>query len=154
MFPRCKLSERIACIGLLQSVLYQGGVIINIEHRCLVHFIYSRGNKYQLMVKSRLRDGPEPAVFVPEVAKQHDVYFLRKTSAIAFGVFVSVRANTSETLRVLQRRFDKNCTCSPDCLSQKQKLKVPLTFFSSESEHIPRNFCENILRFAQNANFL
>ena len=41
---------------------------------------YSRGNKYQLMGKSRLRNGTEPAVFVPEVAKQHDVF----ARAIAF----------------------------------------------------------------------
>ena len=36
--------------------------------------LISRGNKYQLMAKSRLRDGTEPAVFVPEVTKQHDVF--------------------------------------------------------------------------------
>ena len=37
--------------------------------------------------KSRLRDGTEPAVFVPEVPKQHDVF----AGAIAFGVLVSAR---------------------------------------------------------------
>ena len=42
-----------------------------------------------LMAKSRLRDGTEPAVFVPEVAKQHDVL----SGAIAFGVLVSARAS-------------------------------------------------------------
>ena len=50
---------------------------------------FSRGNKYQLMTKSLLRDGTEPAVFVPEVAKQHDVF----AGAIAFGVLVSARAS-------------------------------------------------------------
>ena len=50
---------------------------------------YSWGNKYQLMAKSNLLDGTEPAVFVPEVAKQHDVF----ACAIAFGVLVSARAS-------------------------------------------------------------
>ena len=40
----------------------------------------------QLMTKSRLRDGTEPAVFVLEVAKQHDVF----AGAIAFGVLALV----------------------------------------------------------------
>ena len=48
---------------------------------------YSRGNKYQ--VKSRLRNGTEPAVFVPESAKQHDVF----DGAIAFGVLVIAHAS-------------------------------------------------------------
>ena len=47
------------------------------------------GEQYQLMTKSRLRDGTEPAVFVPEVAKQHDVF----SGAIAFGVLVSAHAS-------------------------------------------------------------
>ena len=38
--------------------------------------------------ESRLRDGTEPAVFVPKVAKQHDVF----AGVIAFGVLVSARA--------------------------------------------------------------
>ena len=42
---------------------------------------HGRGNKFQLMAKSRLRDGTEPAVFVREVAKQQDVL-------AAFGVLV------------------------------------------------------------------
>ena len=41
------------------------------------------------MAKSRLRDGTEPAVFIPEVAKQHDVF----AGVIAFGVLVSARAS-------------------------------------------------------------
>ena len=41
-----------------------------------------------LMANSRLQDGAEPAVFVPEVAKQHDVF----AGVIAFGVLVSARA--------------------------------------------------------------
>ncbi len=49
----------------------------------------SRGNKCQLMATSLLREVTEPAVFVPEVAKQH-VIFAR---AIAFGVLVSARAS-------------------------------------------------------------
>ena len=43
----------------------------------------------ELMVKSRLRDWTEPAVFVPEVAKQHHVF----AGAISFGVLVSARAS-------------------------------------------------------------
>ena len=45
------------------------------------------------MAKSRLRDGTEPAVFVPKVAKQHDVSLLRYAAVIAFGVLVSARAS-------------------------------------------------------------
>ena len=41
------------------------------------------------MVKSRLRDETDRAVFVPEVAKRHDVF----AGAIAFGVLVSARAS-------------------------------------------------------------
>ena len=58
--------------------------------QCLLKLLSSiteRGNKYQLMTKSRLPDGTEPAVFVPEVAKQHNVF----AGAIAFGVLVSAR---------------------------------------------------------------
>ena len=40
------------------------------------------------MEKSRIRDGTEPAVFVPEVAKQHDIF----AGMIVFGVLVSARA--------------------------------------------------------------
>ena len=36
--------------------------------------LISRGDKCQLMAKSRLRDGTELAVFIPEVAKQHRPY--------------------------------------------------------------------------------
>ena len=36
----------------------------------------------QLMAKSRLRDGTEPVVFFPVVAKQHDVF----AGAISFRV--------------------------------------------------------------------
>ena len=50
---------------------------------------YGQENKCQLMTKSRLRDGTEPAVFIPEVAKQHDV----SSGAIAFLVLVSARAS-------------------------------------------------------------
>ena len=41
------------------------------------------------MMKSRLRDRTDPEVFVPEVAKQHDVF----AGAIAVGVLVSARAS-------------------------------------------------------------
>ena len=51
-------------------------------------FYDSRGKKYPLMTKSRHRDGTEPTVFVPEVAKQHDVF----VRAIASGVVVSAGA--------------------------------------------------------------
>ena len=37
------------------------------------------------MTSSRLQDRTEPAVFVPEVAKQHDEFY----RAIAFGALVS-----------------------------------------------------------------
>ena len=43
----------------------------------------------QLMARSLLREVTEPAVFVPEVAKQHDVF----VRAIASGVLVSARAS-------------------------------------------------------------
>ena len=56
--------------------------LIVISHCC-------RGNNYQLMAKSRFQEGTEPEVFVPEVAKQHDVF----SGAIAFGVLVSARAS-------------------------------------------------------------
>ena len=63
------------------------------------------------MVESRLRDGTEPAVFVPEVAKQHDVF----AGAIAFGVLALVFdwINGFGNARVLPRRFAKPGTCSP-----------------------------------------
>ncbi len=35
---------------------------------------FSRGNKCQLMATPLLRKVTAPAVFVPEVAKQHDVF--------------------------------------------------------------------------------
>ena len=41
------------------------------------------------MTRSLLRDVTEPAVFVPEVAKQHDVF----VQAIASGVLVSTRTS-------------------------------------------------------------
>ena len=41
------------------------------------------------MARSLLRKVTEPAVFVSEVARQHDVF----VSAIAFGVLVSARAS-------------------------------------------------------------
>ena len=40
------------------------------------------------MPKSRLRDGTEPAVLVPEVAKQHDVFGI--AGVITFGALVLV----------------------------------------------------------------
>ena len=48
------------------------------------------------MAKSRLRDGTEPAMFVPEiVAMQHDVTLLRYVyaGAIAFWVLASARTS-------------------------------------------------------------
>ena len=59
------------------------------EFRRKRQFYFSRGNKYQLIVKSRLRDGTEPAVSVAEVAKQQDVF----SGAIAFGVLTSAHAS-------------------------------------------------------------
>ena len=41
------------------------------------------------MTSSRLQEPTEPAVFVPEVAKQHDEFYC----AIVFGVLVSARAS-------------------------------------------------------------
>ena len=43
----------------------------------------------ELMAKSRLPDETEPAVFLPEVAKQHDIF----AGAIAFGVLVNARVS-------------------------------------------------------------
>ncbi len=51
--------------------------------------MFSRGNKCQLMATSLLREVTEPAVFVPEVAKQHDVF----VRTIAFGVLVNTHAS-------------------------------------------------------------
>ena len=34
------------------------------------------GEKYKLMAKSRIRDGTESALYVPEIAKQYDVFNL------------------------------------------------------------------------------
>ena len=48
-----------------------------------------RGYKCQLMARSLFREVTEPAVFVPEVAKQHDVF----VRAIASGVLVSGRTS-------------------------------------------------------------
>ncbi len=48
-----------------------------------------RGNKCHLMATSLLREVTEPAVFVPEVVKQHDVFIC----TMAFGVVVSARAS-------------------------------------------------------------
>ena len=45
------------------------------------------------MAKSRLQDGTEPVVFVPEVAKQHDLSLLGYVGAIAFGVLVGARGS-------------------------------------------------------------
>ena len=56
-----------------------------------VYIHVSRGNKYQLMMKSRLQGGTEHAVFVPEVAKQHDIHVFAGT--IAYRVLVSARAS-------------------------------------------------------------
>ena len=69
------------------------------------------------MTKSRLLDGTEQAVFVHEVAKQHDVF----ADAIAFEVLVSARAGSwldkmiRKLFEVLQRRFAKTSNCSTDC---------------------------------------
>ena len=49
------------------------------------HF-HSRGNKYQ---SPRLN---EPAVLVPEVAKQHDVFSLSHAVVAVYEVLVSIRA--------------------------------------------------------------
>ena len=67
---------------------------------------YSRGNKYQLMTKSRPRDGTEPAVFVREVAKQHDVF----AGAITSGVLVSARASfwLDKKIRKLFKYFNED----------------------------------------------
>ena len=47
------------------------------------------GDKGQLLARSTLREVTEPAIFVPEVAKQHDVF----VRTIATGVLVSARAS-------------------------------------------------------------
>ena len=48
----------------------------------LIMMKFSRRNKYQLMMKSHLRDGTQLAVFIPEVAMQHDVFASAITSAL------------------------------------------------------------------------
>ena len=51
------------------------------DGRCpLTQLVSRRGNKWQLMTKSRLRDATEPTVFVPEVARQRDVLLARLIS--------------------------------------------------------------------------
>ena len=49
---------------------------------------------YQLMEKSRLRDGTEPVVSPssPEVATQHDVSLLHYAGEIVFELLASARA--------------------------------------------------------------
>ena len=66
--------------------------------------------------KSRLRDETEPAVFVPEVAKQHYVF----AGAIVFGVFVSARASfwLDKKIRKLFECFHEDL---PKCLSSRAK---------------------------------
>ena len=66
----------------------------NTVHRALNHHSVegtsaSRGNKCQLMAQSLLRLVTEPAVFVAEVAKQHEVF----ARAINYRVLVSARAS-------------------------------------------------------------
>ena len=58
------------------------------------------------MTKSCLQDRTEPAVFVPEVAKQHDVF----AGAIAFGVLVSARASfwLNKKIRKLLESFHED----------------------------------------------
>ena len=65
---------------------------VKLEENCELRGI-SQGNKYQWMATSHLRDGTEPAVFVPEVAKQHGVTSLRYAVVAVFGVLVSSRAS-------------------------------------------------------------
>ena len=50
---------------------------------------FQSGGQVPVDDETRLRDGTEPAVFVAEVSKQHDVF----AGAIAFGVLVSARAS-------------------------------------------------------------
>ena len=51
--------------------------------------LYSLENRYQTMAKSCLRNGTEPAVFVPKVAKQQDIF----AGVIDFGALMSARAS-------------------------------------------------------------
>ncbi len=68
--------------------------------------LFIRGNKRQLMATSLLREVTEPAIFVPDVAKQHDVF----VRAIAFGVLVSARTGfwLDEIIRNLFERFNED----------------------------------------------
>ena len=56
------------------------------------------------MTKSRLRDRNEPVVFVPEVAKTHDVF----ASAIAFGVPALAASDWIKKIRKLFECFHKD----------------------------------------------
>ena len=82
------------------------------------------------MAKSRLRDGTEPAVFVPEVAKQHDVL----AGVIAFGVLEIVLVIAGASFRLdkkirklyptvfISARATKD-TLAPDCEENKKVNK-------------------------------
>ena len=56
------------------------------------------------MARSLLRKVPEPAVFVPEVAKQHDVF----VRAIASGGFRSTVVLVDEIVRKLFECFNED----------------------------------------------
>ena len=62
--------------------------------------------------KSRLQDGTEPVVFVPEVAKQRDVF----VRAIAFGALVSARARVwlDEITRKLVEHLNEDFQTEPE----------------------------------------
>ncbi len=84
----------------------------------------SRGDKYQLMATSLLREVTEPAVFVPEVAKQHDVC----VRAIAFGELVSAGASfwLDEIIQKFFECFNEDLT---------KPALIPSTGYSNMSKH-------------------
>ena len=71
------------------------------------------------MATSRLRELTEPAVFVPEVAEQHDEF----VRAIASGVLGSARASLwlDEIIQAFVERFNEDL--------RKQELAPPTALF-------------------------
>ena len=71
------------------------------------------------MATSGLRELTEPAVFVPEVARQHDEF----VRTIAFGVLVSARASLwlDEIIQELVEWFNEDL--------RKQELVSPTALF-------------------------
>ena len=75
------------------------------------------------MAKSRLQDRTEPAVFFPEVAKQHDIF----AGVIAFGVLMSAFASFWLDKKIrnsssASTKIAKTGTCPPDWMTYQLGL--------------------------------